>query len=158
MTNRKNRTNSIDIEFDIEFNIEFNVESKTRNRTRTSSGEKRRSNSISSRSMSIGSIESIILDDDIDHIDDINDHIDDIDDKIDNIYNELLFQTNKTMTKTKINTSTNKTQDLFVNKQHNRRKRDVYFDKDGLMKQPSPKISYFAQIMMPDNWVKSAKK
>ena len=145
MTNRKNRTNSIDIEFDIEFNIEFNVESKTRNRTRTSSGEKR-------RSMSIGSIESIILDDDIDHIDDINDHIHDIDDKIDNIYNELLFKTNKTIVKS------NKTPDLFVNKEMNRRKRDVYFDKDGLMKQPSPKISYFAQIMMPDNWVKSTKK
>ena len=93
MTNRKNRTNSIDIEFDIEFNIEFNVESKTRNRTRTSSGEKRRSNSISSRSMSIGSVESIILDDDIDNIDHIDD-IDDMDDKIDNIYNELLFKTN----------------------------------------------------------------
>ena len=128
------------------------MESKTRNRTRTSSGEKRRSNRISSRSMSIGSIESIILDDDIDHIHDSNDHIDDIDDKIDNIYNELLFQTNKTMAKS------NKTQDLFVNKQNNRRKRDVYFDKDGLMKQPSPKISYFAQIMLPDNWVKSTKK
>jgi hypothetical protein len=40
----------------------------------------------------------------------------------------------------------------------NRRKRDVYFDKDGIMKEPSPKISYFAQIMLPDNWVKSAKK
>jgi hypothetical protein len=152
MTSKKNRSNSIDIEFDIEFNVEFNVESKTRNRTRTSSGEKRRSNSISSRSMSIGSIESIILDDH--DIDNIVDDIDDIDDKIDNIYNELLFKTNKTMIKTKIN----KTSDLFVNKQQNRRKRDVYFDKDGLMKQPSPKISYFAQIMMPDNWVKSTKK
>lgn len=151
MTSRKNRTNSIDIEFDIEFNIEFNVESKTRNRTRTSSGEKRGSIS-SSRSMSIGSIESIILDDDINHIDDI----DDMDDKIDNIYNELLFQTNKTMTKTR--TKTNKTPDLFVNKEMNRRKRDVYFDKDGLIKQPSPKISYFAQIMLPDNLVKSTKK
>jgi hypothetical protein len=150
MTSRKNRSNSIDIEFDIEFNIEFNVECKTRNRTRTSSGEKRRSNSISSRSMSIGSIESIILDDDINHIDDI----DDMDDKIDNIYNELLFQTNKTKTRAK----TNKTSDLFVNKEMNRRKRDVYFDKDGLMKQPSPKISYFAQIMLPDNLVKSTKK
>lgn len=153
MTSRKNRSNSIDIEFDIEFNVEFNVESKTRNRTRTSSGEKRRSNSISSRSMSIGSIESIILDDDDIDIDNI-DYIDDIDDKIDNIYNELLFKTNKTMIKTKIN----KTSDLFVNKQQNRRKRDVYFDKDGLMKQPSPKISYFAQIMLPDNLVKSTKK
>jgi hypothetical protein len=150
MKSRKNRSNSIDIEFDIEFNIEFNVECKTRNRTRTSSGEKRRSNSISSRSMSIGSIESIILDDDINHIDDI----DDMDDKIDNIYNELLFQTNKTKTRAK----TNKTSDLFVNKEMNRRKRDVYFDKDGLMKQPSPKISYFAQIMLPDNLVKSTKK
>jgi hypothetical protein len=100
--------------------------------------------------MSIGSIESIILDDDINHIDDI----DDMDDKIDNIYNELLFQTNKTKTRAK----TNKTSDLFVNKEMNRRKRDVYFDKDGLMKQPSPKISYFAQIMLPDNLVKSTKK
>ena len=148
MTNRKNRTNSIDIEFDIEFNIEFNVESKTRNRTRTSSGEKRRSNSIGSRSMSIGSVESITLNDDIDNIDDIDDKID----KIDNIYNELVSKTNKTRPKT------NKTSDLYVNKDMNRRKRDVYFDKDGLMKQPSPKISYFAQIMMPDNWVKSTKK
>ena len=151
MTSKKNRSNSIDIEFDIEFNIEFNVECKTRNRTRTSSGEKRRSNSISSRSMSIGSVESIILDDDIDNIDHIDD-IDDMDDKIDNIYNELLFKTNKTMAKS------NKTPDLYVNKEMNRRKRDVYFDKDGLMKQPSPKISYFAQIMMPDNWVKLTKK
>ena len=145
MTSRKNRTNSIDIEFDIEFNIEFNVECKTRNRTRTSSGEKRRSNSISSRSMSIGSVESITLNDDIDNIDDI-------DDKIDNIYNELVSKTNKTRPKT------NKTSDLYVNKDMNRRKRDVYFDKDGLMKEPSPKISYFAQIMLPDNWVKSTKK
>lgn len=146
MTSKKNRSNSIDIEFDIEFNIEFNVECKTRNRTRTSSGEKRRSNSISSRSMSIGSIESIILDDDINHIDDM----DDIDNKIDNIYNELLFKTNKI--------KSNKTPDLYVNKETNRRKRDVYFDKDGVMKQPSPKISYFAQIMLPDNLVKSTKK
>ncbi len=146
MTSKKNRSNSIDIEFDIEFNIEFNVECKTRNRTRTSSGEKRRSNSISSRSMSIGSIESIILDDDINHIDDM----DDIDNKIDNIYNELLFKTNKI--------KSNKTPDLYVNKEMNRRKRDVYFDKDGVMKQPSPKISYFAQIMLPDNLVKSTKK
>ena len=145
MTSKKNRSNSIDMEFDIEFNIEFNVESKSRNRTRTSSGEKRRSNSIGSRSMSIGSVESITLNDDIDNIDDI-------DDKIDNIYNELLFKTNKTRPKI------NKTSDLFVNKDMNRRKRDVYFDKDGLMKEPSPKISYFAQIMLPDNWVKSTKK
>ena len=145
MTSNKNRSNSIDIEFDIEFNIEFNVESKTRNRTRTNSGEKRRTNSIGSRSMSIGSVESITLNDDIDNIHDI-------DDKIDNIYNELVSKTNKTRPKT------NKTSDLYVNKEMNRRKRDVYFDKDGLMKEPSPKISYFAQIMIPDNWVKSAKK
>jgi len=129
---RKNSRSSIDIEMNRDFN---------RIRTRTSSGEQRRiSNSIGSRSNSIGSIDSITMELD-----------EDICDIIDNIHNELTRKSGK-VNKPEIYTK------VYVNMDTNRRKRDVYFNNDGVHQQPSPNISYLEQIIISDNWVKSTKK
>ena len=114
---------------DIEMNRDFN-----RIRTRTSSGEQRRI------SNSIGSIDSITMELD-----------EDICDIIDNIHNELTRKSGK-VNKPEIYTK------VYVNMDTNRRKRDVYFNNDGVHQQPSPNISYLEQIIISDNWVKSTKK
>jgi hypothetical protein len=135
---RKNSRSSTDIQTNQNFN---------RTRSRTSSGEQRRSNSIGSRSNSIGSRSNSIG-----SIDYITMELDgDICDNIDNIYNELTNKSGK-LNKPELYPKE------YVNKDTNRRIRDVYFDKDGVHQQPSPNISYLSQIVISDIWVKSTRK
>lgn len=135
---RKNSRSSTDIQTNQNFN---------RTRSRTSSGEQRRSNSIGSRSNSIWSRSNSIG-----SIDYITMELDgDICDNIDNIYNELTNKSGK-LNKPELYTKE------YVNKDTNRRIRDVYFDKDGVHQQPSPNISYLSQIVISDIWVKSTRK
>lgn len=111
-------------------------------RSRTCSGECKRNNSTSSRTLSIGSIDSIIMDYDLGY--ELGDEIGDVTES----YNYEIKNINKT-------------EKMFINKEIKTRKRDVYYDmynKDNRYNEPSPKPSSYLELMLSTGgWIKSSK-